>query len=120
MAKSKPAAKPAKKSEAKLSPRVRSPKKKAARKAKPSTAKRYAARTAKREEWAKANPTMTPGEIGKPASLKPVEVPPEAPATDAQVAEAIAEAPFEKEQEAAQEMLATQAEVRAADEVPAT
>lgn len=71
MASKKPAAKPAKKTKqkitAKLAPRTRSPKKKAARKAKPSTVKRYDARKPKREAWAAKNPGMIPGELGKPA-----------------------------------------------------
>jgi hypothetical protein len=70
MASKKPAAKPAKKTKkitAKLLPKTRSPKKMAARKSKPSKAKRYAGRGEKREAWAKKNPGMIPGELGKPA-----------------------------------------------------
>lgn len=73
MASKKPAAKPAKKITAKMSPRERSPKKKAARKAKPSTVNRYAARKAKREAWSIKNPGMIPGALGKPA--RPVVTP---------------------------------------------
>jgi hypothetical protein len=68
----KPAAKSAKKPDAKLVPRSHADKKKAAKKAKPSTSKRYEARKEKRETWSKSHPDLAPGEIGKQASPRPV------------------------------------------------
>jgi hypothetical protein len=97
----KPAAKSAKKSIT-FTPRTRSAKKKATRKAKPSTVKRFQARADKRTNWAAQNPNMVPGELGKQATAKP--------------AEPVVEAPVpvdEKKVEQAQEMAQAQAEAKA-------
>jgi hypothetical protein len=47
-----------------------SPKKRQMKKDKPSTTKRYDGRKEKRTKWEEKNPTMIPGAINKPASLK--------------------------------------------------
>lgn len=99
MKKTKPAAKSAKKLT--ISARTKTVNQAKRKKAKVSTAKRYAARAERRETWKKANPGMNPGEIGKQAHPKPLETKHEEPvdqaeaATDAQVVEAVAAAPFE-------------------------
>jgi hypothetical protein len=71
MKKTKPAAKSAKKLS--IRNRTKTANQVKRKKAKPSATKRYAAREEKREAWKKANPDMIPGDIGKPATPKPVD-----------------------------------------------